>query len=76
MTPEQAAVAVTPFGQVESHLCRRYEGAGLGLPPAKRFTEFHGGRLHIDSTPDTGTKVTITLPASSLRRVPVLAKTG
>ncbi len=76
MTPEQAAVAVTPFGQVENHLSRRYEGAGLGLPLAKRFTELHGGRLHIDSTPDVGTKVTVTLPASSLRRVQVLAKTG
>ncbi len=76
MTPEQAAVAVTPFGQVEKPSQPALRGCGTRSPPAKRFTELHGGRLHIDSTPDTGTKVTITLPASSLRRVPVLAKTG
>ena len=69
-------IVLNLLSNAESHLSRRYEGAGLGLPLAKRFAELHGGRLHIDSTPDVGTKITVTLPASSLRRVQVLAKTG
>jgi signal transduction histidine kinase len=57
------AIALEPFGQVDSALSRRYEGAGLGLPLARRFVEAMGGRLVLDSEPGFGTRVTIDLPA-------------
>jgi signal transduction histidine kinase len=54
--------ALAPFGQIDSRLARRYDGAGLGLPLARSLTELHGGRLEIASEPSHGTTVTIWLP--------------
>ena len=71
MTKNQIEVALTPFRQVESHLSRRYEGAGLGLPLARRFAELHEGTLVIDSVPDAGTRVTVTFPKDRLRAIPL-----
>src|SRR6185437_10913576 len=36
IAPEDIARALSPFGQVDSRLSRRYEGTGLGLPLARR----------------------------------------
>jgi signal transduction histidine kinase len=58
--------ALEQFGQVDSRLARKYEGAGLGLPLAKRFMELHGGTLTLESTVDVGTTVTLILPAARL----------
>ncbi len=71
MTKSQIEVALTPFRQVESHLSRRYEGAGLGLPLARRFAELHGGTLEIDSAPNAGTRIIVTFPKDRLRIVPL-----
>jgi len=54
--------ALSPFGQVESSLARRYDGTGLGLPLTKAFAELHGGRLELISAPAKGTIVKIHLP--------------
>ena len=54
--------ALERFGQVDSTLARKYEGAGLGLPLAKQFMELHGGALTLESTLNVGTTVTVTLP--------------
>jgi signal transduction histidine kinase len=56
--------ALERFGQVDSSLARKYEGAGLGLPLAKHFMEMHGGSLSLESTPGIGTTVTVSLPAA------------
>jgi signal transduction histidine kinase len=63
MKPEDIAVALEPFRQIDSQLSRRYEGTGLGLPLVKRLSELHGGRLDIESAPGQGTTVSISLPA-------------
>jgi signal transduction histidine kinase len=55
--------ALERFGQIDSTLARKYEGAGLGLPLAKHLIEQHGGSLKIESTVGAGTTVTVTLPA-------------
>lgn len=55
--------ALTPFGQVDSNLSRRYVGTGLGLPLTKSLVECHGGTMEISSTVGTGTTVTIRFPA-------------
>jgi len=64
MTDEEIAVALAPFGQVESSLARTHGGTGLGLPLARRLVELHGGTLEVDSAPGTGTTVRLRLPAS------------
>jgi signal transduction histidine kinase len=58
------AVVLTPFGQVDSKLSRKYEGTGLGLPLSQALVRLHGGELAIASAPGDGTTVTIILPAS------------
>ncbi|HEY4161575.1 MAG TPA: MHYT domain-containing protein [Dongiaceae bacterium] len=62
MTHEQIVLACKPFGQVQGHLARTQEGAGLGLPIARGLTRQHGGELHIESRPGQGTTVVLTLP--------------
>lgn len=42
MDSDGIATALTPFGQVDTGLSRRYEGSGLGLPLAKALVELHG----------------------------------
>ena len=65
MSPEDVAVALTPFGQVDNRLERRYEGTGLGLPLTKAFIELHGGHLSFDSARGAGTRVTAIFPAAA-----------
>jgi PleD family two-component response regulator/anti-sigma regulatory factor (Ser/Thr protein kinase) len=62
IAPDQIAVALMPFGQIDSTLSRKYDGAGLGLPLTKRLVDLHGGTLEIDSTPGVGTTVTVRFP--------------
>ncbi|MEQ1754029.1 MAG: HAMP domain-containing sensor histidine kinase [Micropepsaceae bacterium] len=62
MTPEQMALALSPFGQATSDAHRRREGTGLGLPITKLLVELHGGALHLISKPKAGTVVRIELP--------------
>lgn len=45
MSPEEVALAVQPFGQVENAMIKKYEGTGLGLPLARRLTELQAGNL-------------------------------
>jgi two-component system cell cycle sensor histidine kinase PleC len=63
IAPADVPIALAPFGQVDSALNRRYQGAGLGLPLAKGLAELLGGTLEIAGTPGAGTAVVITLPA-------------
>jgi len=63
MSPEEVALALQPFGQVENAIIKKYEGAGLGLPLARRLTELHGGELVITSAKAVGTEVRLQLPA-------------
>jgi PAS domain S-box-containing protein len=63
MTAGEIELAVEPFGQVDGGLTRRREGAGLGLPIARRLAELHGGSFSIFSEKGLGTRVLVTLPA-------------
>jgi signal transduction histidine kinase len=58
-------IALTPFGQVDSTLARKYNGTGIGLPLAKRFAEALGGTLEIASVVGKGTTVTVRLPCGA-----------
>src|SRR6185312_4169024 len=62
MAPDDIPVALAPFGQIDSGLNRKYDGAGLGLPLTKRLVELHGGKFEINSAPGSGTRVRVFLP--------------
>ena len=68
MRPEEVAIAVQPFRQIDGALNRRVEGTGLGLPLAKAFTELHGGRLEIESAPGIGTTMRLIIPVKLTER--------
>ena len=63
MTPDVLIHAADPF---YSHR-KAGRGRGLGLSLAMRLAEVNGGKLWIESTPDIGTTVTLSLPARSSR---------
>jgi two-component system cell cycle sensor histidine kinase PleC len=64
MTPAGIAVALQPFGQVDSDLSTTGSGTGLGLPLVKSFVALHGGSLEIESAVGAGTVVRVRLPAA------------
>jgi signal transduction histidine kinase len=58
------ATALEPFGQIDSGLDRKHEGAGLGLPLSRGLAELHDARLEIRSEVDVGTNVSVIFPKS------------
>ena len=63
ISPEDIAVALAPFGQIESALSRKNQGTGLGLPLTKALVELHGGVLDLQSELGKGTTITVILPS-------------
>lgn len=70
MTAAEIEIALGLFAQVEAGLSRPHEGAGLGLPLARKLTELHGGSLTVESEKGRGTTVTVQLPPSRVAAVP------
>ena len=66
MTEPEIAVALQPFGQVDSTLKRPFQGTGLGLPLAARLVELHGGQLVVTSTKGAGTTVEVRIPPTRI----------
>ena len=66
MHTDDIVTALTPFGQIDSKLTRKYEGTGLGLPLTKSFVELHDAHLDIVSEPNLGTTVSVRFPPSRL----------
>jgi len=64
MTQDDAARALSLFGQVDNDLNRAYNGAGIGLPLTRKLVELHDGQLALDSAPGRGTTVTLHFPPS------------
>lgn len=65
MTVKQIATALERFGQARGNHMISQDGVGLGLAICNSFIELHEGRLDIDSTPGSGTTVTVTFPPKS-----------
>ncbi|MDR3448258.1 MAG: ATP-binding protein [Alphaproteobacteria bacterium] len=61
------AVALAPFGQIESALSRKHQGTGLGLPLTKALVELHGGTLTLESELGVGTTVKLIFPAERVQ---------
>jgi signal transduction histidine kinase len=53
-----------PFYRVDKARQRKTGGYGLGLYLCRVIVEAHGGRLQIESEPDQGTQVIVTLPVN------------
>jgi signal transduction histidine kinase len=68
MSASHVEIALTPFGQVDSRLNRRYEGAGLGLPLTRQLLDLHDADLEIDSELGRGTCVTARFPPNRTRQ--------
>lgn len=65
MSEEQLARVFEPFEQAEAGTVRRFGGTGLGLTIVKNLVEIMGGCLRVDSVPDHGTTVEVSLPLPS-----------
>lgn len=74
IAPKDISRAMSPFGQVDSALSRKYEGTGLGLPLTKKFVEIMGGKFTIESEVGKGTTVTFKLPRELKEREGVIIK--
>ena len=58
--PEEELSKITePFYMVDKSRSRKQGGAGLGLSLCQKIVELHGGKLHIDSKVQEGTRVTV-----------------
>ena len=62
MTPEVMKKAFEPFFMADKSRSRKAGGAGLGLALCKRIAELHSAKVEIDSRPNEGTTVFITIP--------------
>ena len=62
MVAKDIAIALSPFGQIESAMTRGHEGTGLGLPIVVALAELHGCELELQSEPGVGTKATVWFP--------------
>ncbi|WP_421783115.1 sensor histidine kinase [Kiloniella litopenaei] len=63
MSPEELALALSPYGQVlEAQTHTHVRGTGLGLPVSKRSIEALGGDFSITSEPGLGTAITLRFP--------------
>ena len=78
MAPDAIPLALEPFRQIDSPLCRNSEGTGLGLSLVKTMVELHGGRLSICSAENEGTAVKICFPShrNVAREFPDAANAG
>lgn len=64
MTPQQLARLFQPFERLGRETSD-VEGTGLGLIITRSLVEAMGGSLSVDSQPDHGTLVTVTLPCAA-----------
>ncbi|MEV6794371.1 ATP-binding protein [Streptomyces sp. NPDC051320] len=47
------------------HARDEYEGTGIGLALCRKIVDFHGGRIWLDTSTPTGTRIHFTLPVRS-----------
>jgi len=68
MTEEGLVRAMRPFGVADNDTyTRASQGTGLGLPITEGMLKAMNGRLELQSTPGTGTRVTLHFPTAPVR---------
>jgi signal transduction histidine kinase len=64
ISPENVPRIFYDFQQLDGSETRTYGGLGLGLAFVRRIIAAHNGDVSVESVPDRGTKLTISIPAS------------
>lgn len=59
---DQLETIFDEFRQIESSMSRRFEGTGLGLSLVRRFVEFLGGQISVESELGKGSTFTFRIP--------------
>ncbi len=62
MKKEDLEIIFDEFRQIDGSETRSYEGTGLGLPIVKKIISLLGGKIHVSSEPDKGSKFSVFLP--------------
>lgn len=65
IAPEALETIFSPFAQEDGSITRNYGGTGLGLTISRRLAELMGGGITVESTPETGSCFTVTIPFAS-----------
>lgn len=65
ISKEDQAMLFQPFVQLTTETAKTQEGTGLGLVLVKHMVELQNGKVELDSQPNKGTRVTITLPCGT-----------
>jgi two-component system cell cycle sensor histidine kinase PleC len=68
MSESEIAIALAPFGQIDSKLARNHQGTGLGFPICESLMRLHGGALRIRSAPGKGTTMIASFPRERIVR--------
>ncbi|HEX2240209.1 MAG TPA: ATP-binding protein [Actinomycetota bacterium] len=63
MAKEDLPRIFSDFSQIDASETRTYGGLGLGLSFVQRIVAVHQGTIEVESEPDRGTSITITVPA-------------
>jgi PAS domain S-box-containing protein len=63
ISPDDMGRIFSDFQQLDGSETRAYGGLGLGLAFVRRIIEAHDGSVAVESQPNQGTRLTITIPA-------------
>ena len=61
---EDVSKIFSDFHQLDGSETRSYGGLGLGLAFVRRIVEAHDGTVRVESKPDEGTRLTVSIPAA------------
>ncbi|MDA3872708.1 MAG: ATP-binding protein, partial [Kiritimatiellae bacterium] len=66
--PDELETIFQPFRQLDNGLARQHEGTGLGLAICQKLAELMGGVVAVESVWSEGSRFTLHLPLTPLRR--------
>ncbi|MEN1761518.1 ATP-binding protein [Anoxynatronum sibiricum] len=74
MTDEVQRTLFEPFIQAEASFTRRYGGTGLGMTIVNELVSLMQGNIRVESKPDIGTTITVTIPVEIISDTTTLLK--